>query len=86
MFIFIGANLTYDVYLYADDNRCTDERLYGFFRPKFKTALCDQLGIDKPRMKITGCSVAEEIGIIMHFYILDVVGERRNINLSLIHI
>jgi len=33
-------------------------------------------------MKITGCSVADEIGIIMHFYILDVVGERRNVNIQ----
>lgn len=69
------------MYFYADDDRCSQPK-YDFFRPKFKTQICDLLGISKKRMKITGCTVANVIGIIMHFYIIDVVGERRNINIQ----
>ena len=76
-----GANLTYQMYFYADEDRC-DLPKYDYFRPKFKTQICDLLGISKKRMKITGCTVAEVIGIIMHFYIIDKVGERRNINIQ----
>ena len=78
----VGANLTYSMYFYTDDERCTVPRLYDFFRPKFKTQICELLGISKKRMKITGCSVADVIGIVMHFYIIDKVGERRNFNID----
>ena len=76
-----GANLTYQMFFYADDDRCALPK-YDFFRPKFKTQLCELLGISMKRMKITGCTAAAVIGITMHFYIIDVVGERRNINIQ----
>ena len=72
MFSRLADNLTYAMYFYADDNRCSPPK-YDYFRPKFKTQLCELLGISKKRMKITGCTVANVIGIIMHFYIIDEV-------------
>eukprot|EP00111_Clytia_hemisphaerica_P011474 TCONS_00033691-protein len=79
---FLADNLTYAMYFYADDNRCSPPK-YDFFRPKFKTQLCELLGISMKRMKITGCTIADVIGIIMHFYIIDKIGERRNINIEM---
>lgn len=76
---YVGPNVTCDMYFYAEKSRCTNSRYWNFFKPKFKGQLADALGIKANRLKITGCTPGS---IIVHFYILDVVGEKRNVHVQ----